>query len=57
MPKNPPLPEFAPKPGCECAVCQWANRRIEREQRLDADLTENYQRYQAGELVSRDDRD
>lgn len=52
-----PKPEFAPKPGCDCAVCQWANRRIEREQRLATDLAENYRKYEAGELVSRDERD
>lgn len=37
----------APKPGCNCAVCNWANRRIERER----DLEVNYARYQAGKLV------
>lgn len=48
-------PESAPKPGCPCAVCDWANRRIEREQRQAADLAENYARYEAGLLVSKGD--
>lgn len=47
----------APLAGCECAVCEWANRRIEREQRLDEDLAANYERYLAGDLVSRPDED
>lgn len=52
-PHNAPVPA----PGCECAVCEWANRRIEREQRLDEDLAANYTRYLAGDLVSRADED
>lgn len=47
----------APQPGCNCNVCQWANARIERERRLDADLEANYAKYLAGELVSRDGKD
>lgn len=48
---NTDKPEFTPKPGCDCAVCKWAKRRADR----DADLADNYARYQRGELVSRDD--
>ena len=47
----------APLPGCRCDVCNWANRRIERERRLDEDLAANYKKYEAGELVSRDERE
>lgn len=46
-------PESAPQPGCECAVCQWANRLLARDQ----DLADNYRRYEAGELVSKDEKD
>lgn len=49
--------DSAPKPGCACAVCLWANRIIERQQSLDADLAENYELYLAGDLVSESDRD
>lgn len=49
--------QTAPRRGCDCAVCQWLNARIEREHRLSADLEANYQRYLAGELVSKDDRE
>lgn len=47
----------APIPGCDCDVCVWANRRIERERRLDEDLEANYKKYLAGELVSRASQD
>ena len=43
----------APLEGCNCAVCQWANRRIRQE----ADLEANYAKYLAGLLVSSDERD
>lgn len=49
--------QTAPRPGCACDVCQWANARIERERRLDDDLAANYDRYLAGELVSKDGRE
>lgn len=49
------VPDYTPKPGCDCAVCAWANRRIARERALDEDLEANYQRYLAGELVSKGD--
>lgn len=49
--------QTAPRPGCNCDVCQWANARIERERRLDDDLAANYDRYLAGELVSKDGRE
>lgn len=52
-PHNAPVPS----PGCDCQPCQWANRRIERESRLEADLADNYRRYLAGELVSRDEEE
>lgn len=41
----------APQPGCDCEVCRFLRRR----QRIDADLEANYQRYLAGDLVSRDE--
>ena len=44
--------QTAPRPGCSCDVCKWANAIIERNARLDADLEANYKRYLAGELVS-----
>lgn len=47
----------APRPGCICAVCLWANRRIQREAWAEEDLRLNYEKYLAGELVSKDDRD
>lgn len=47
----------APKPNCRCTVCKWANDRIEADRRLDEDLTANYERYLAGELVSKDGRE
>lgn len=43
----------APRVGCPCTVCQWVRVKAEEKWRED-DLTENYRRYQAGELVSRD---
>lgn len=49
--------DHAPLEGCHCNVCNWANRRIEREEREFLDLFANYQRYLAGELVSRDETD
>lgn len=42
----------APLAGCGCTVCVWANRRLDRDRRLDEDLDANYARYLAGELVS-----
>ena len=58
----------APQPGCDCAACDWARRRADGQTPsyirratampgLDADLAENYARYEAGELVSRADED
>jgi len=47
----------APRPGCSCDVCTWANQRIEAEQRLDADLAANYEKYLAGALVSREGKE
>lgn len=49
--------QTAPRPGCDCAVCTWANRIIERNRRLDAELDSNYRRYLAGELVSREEKE
>lgn len=49
--------QTAPRKGCTCDVCKWANARIERQRAQDADLEANYQRYLAGELVSRDGRE
>lgn len=49
--------DFAPIFGCPCDICDWANRRIEAERRLDEDLAANYRKYLAGELVSRDGRE
>jgi hypothetical protein len=49
--------EAAPKPNCNCAVCLWAKRRIESERAFEADLAENYRKFLAGELVSRDEKD
>jgi hypothetical protein len=49
--------DIAPVDGCPCAVCVWANQRIERERRLDEDLASNYDKYLAGELVSKDARE
>jgi len=49
--------QTAPRRGCNCDVCKWARARIDREQRLADDLEQNYQRYLAGELVSRDERE
>lgn len=46
--------EFAPLDDCNCAVCVWAHRRAEREERQADELEMNYRRYLAGELVSRD---
>jgi hypothetical protein len=43
----------APLDGCPCAVCVWANDRVAR----DADIALNYERYLAGDLVSRDVRE
>lgn len=43
----------APIEGCRCDVCRWAKARAER----DADLARNYDRYLAGELVSRGDEE
>ena len=42
----------APRLGCRCPVCHWARRRAER----DAELDENYKRYLAGLLVSRNEK-
>lgn len=57
-------PESAPKPGCDCAVCQWANLPIAQRTMSpgarvaqDEDLAANYARYEAGLLVSREDED
>jgi hypothetical protein len=47
----------APRPGCNCDVCNWTNRLIEAQRRLDEDLAANYERYLAGDLVSRDGRE
>jgi hypothetical protein len=47
----------APLEGCDCTVCNWANRRIERDRRLDKDLEANYALYEAGLLVSKDDKE
>lgn len=47
----------APRPGCDCDVCVWANRRAEREQRLAEDLASNYEKYLNGDLVSKDGRE
>ena len=49
--------QTAPRPGCSCEVCTWANRRLEAQRRLEADLSDNYARYLAGELVSKEDRE
>lgn len=46
--------QTAPRKGCPCTVCTWANDRIAAQRALDADLAANYARYEAGELVSRD---
>ena len=53
------VPPFsvAPEPGCTCDVCVWCRTgRVISEDTL-ADLEENYQRFLAGDLVSRSDRD
>jgi hypothetical protein len=47
----------APRPGCTCDVCNWANRRMDRERRLADDLEANYRRFTSGELVSRDGKE
>ena len=44
MPEN----KAAPRPGCSCAVCGW----LRRNRRQLADLEDNYQRYQRGELLA-----
>jgi hypothetical protein len=49
--------KYAPLDGCNCPVCDWANRRLEAQRRLDEDLAANYAKYLAGELVSRDGRE
>lgn len=47
----------APRSGCNCAVCIWANNIIEWNRRLDEDLDANYQKYLNAALVSRDSRE
>lgn len=49
--------QTAPRRGCTCDVCKWANARIERQRQQDEDLEANYQRYLDGELVSRAERE
>ena len=56
--------EAAPKPNCNCAVCLWAKRRMtplpwDANDRIgrEEDLAENYRKFLAGELVSRDEKD
>lgn len=46
--------DYAPQPRCDCAVCSFFNDRVEARRRQDEDLEANYQRYLAGELVSKD---
>lgn len=40
----------APRPGCNCTVCEWFRKAAER----DADLAANYALYLAGNLVLKD---
>jgi len=47
----------APRLGCNCDVCAWANRILEAQRRLDDDLAANYAAYLSGALVSRDARE
>jgi len=54
----------APRPGCNCDVCAWANRILEAQRRIleaqrrqDDDLAANYAAYLSGALVSRDARE
>lgn len=41
----------SPLEGCNCLVC----RTMRSRQAIDRDLADNYQRYLAGELVSREE--
>ncbi len=45
--------QTAPRPGCNCPVCRWANDKRQK----DEDLAANYEKYLAGELVSKDSRE
>lgn len=47
----------APRKGCPCTVCTWANTKLDAQRALDADLAANYERYLAGDLVSREERE